>query len=113
MRRNCQRRHSHQPRRFSTWLTVHSKIRLRGTRVSENVQTSNGGILLTDGNVVEGDIIVESRGSWFGQFFGFGKKSSKITIDADSSVMGDIHLYREVNLDIADGAVTGEIIEHF
>jgi len=27
--------------------------------------------------------------------------------------MGDIHLYREVNLDIADGAVTGEIIEHF
>ncbi|MFT4815119.1 MAG: DUF4097 and DUF4098 domain-containing protein YvlB [Pseudohongiellaceae bacterium] len=93
--------------------TVNGKIRLRDTRVGENVQTSNGDILLTDGSVVEGDIIVEGRGSWFGKFFGFSKKPSKIFIDADSSVMGDIHLYREVTLDIADGAVAGEIIEHF
>jgi len=93
--------------------TVNGKIRLRDTRVGENVQTSNGDILLTDGSVVEGDIVVKGRRSWFGKLFGFGQKSSKITIDADSSVMGDIHLYRKVTLDIADGTVAGEIIEHF
>ena len=93
--------------------TVNGKISLHDTRVGENVQTSNGDIFLTDGSVVEGDIIVESRGSWFGKFFGFGKQPAKIFIDADSSVMGDIHLYREVTLDIADGVVAGEVIEHF
>lgn len=93
--------------------TVNGKIGLRDTRVGEDVQTSNGDILLTDGSVVEGDVIVKGRRSWLGRFFGFGQKSSKITIDADSSVMGDIHLYREVDLDIADGAVAGDVIEHY
>ena len=93
--------------------TVNGKITLRDTHIGENVQTSNGDILLTDGSVVEGDVIVKGRRSWFGRFFGFGQKSSKITIDADSSVMGDIHLYREVKLDIADSALAGEVIKHF
>lgn len=93
--------------------TVNGKIRLRDTRVGEDVQTSNGDILLTDGSVVEGDVIVKGRRSWFGRLFGFAQKSSKIIIDANSSVMGDIHLYREVDLDIADGAVVGDVIEHY
>ena len=94
--------------------TVNGKIRLRDTRIGENVQTSNGDIFLTDGSVVEGDIIVKKgRRSWIGRFFNSNQKPSKIIIDADSSVMGDIHLYREVNLDIADGAVAGDVIEHF
>jgi DUF4097 and DUF4098 domain-containing protein YvlB len=93
--------------------TVNGKIRLRGTRVQENVQTSNGDIILTDGSVVEGDIIVKGRRSWIGRFFSFNRKLSKIIIDAESSVMGDIHLYREVNLELADGAVVGDVIEHF
>ena len=93
--------------------TVNGKIRLRDTHIGENVQTSNGDIFLTDGSVVEGDVIVKGRRSWFGRFFGFSRGPSKIIIDADSSVEGDIHLYRKVNLDIADGAVNGDIIEHF
>lgn len=93
--------------------TVNGKIRLRDTRVQDNVQTSNGDIILTDGSVVEGDIIVEGRRSWIGRFFSFDRKPSKIIIDEESSVLGDIHLYREVNLDIADGAQVGDIIEHF
>jgi len=93
--------------------TVNGKIRLRETRVGEDVKTSNGDISLNDGSVVEGDIIVRGRRSWIGRFFNFDSKPSKIIIDADSSVIGDIHLYREVNLDIADGAVEGDIIEHF
>ena len=93
--------------------TVNGKIRLRDTRVGENVQTSNGDIFLTDGSVIEGDIIVKGRRSWLGRFFSFDRRPSKIIIDSESSVMGDIHLYREVNLDIADGAEVGDIIEHF
>jgi len=93
--------------------TVNGKIRLRDTHIGENVQTSNGDILLTDGSVVEGDVIVKGRRSWFGRFFGSSRRPSKIIIDADSSVKGDIHLYRKVNLDIADGTVNGDIIEHF
>jgi len=93
--------------------TVNGKIRLRDTRVQEDVRTSNGDIFLTDGSVVEGDVIVEGRRSWIGRFFNFNRQPSKIIIDSESSVIGDIHLYREVNLDIAEGAVVGDVIEHF
>jgi len=93
--------------------TVNGKIQLRETRVGENVQTSNGDILISDGTVVEGDIVVKGRRSWVGRFFNFDRKPSKIVIDADSSVLGDIHLYREVNLEIADDALVGEVIEHY
>jgi len=71
---------SDRPSVHGSLSTVNGKIRLRDTRVGENVQTSNADIPL---------------------------------VDANSSVMGDIHLYREVNLDIADGAGTSKIIEHF
>ncbi|GJM12689.1 MAG: hypothetical protein DHS20C12_10920 [Pseudohongiella sp.] len=93
--------------------TVNGKIRLRDTRIGENVQTSNGDILITDGSVVEGDIVVKGRRSWVGRFFNFDRKPSRIIIDSDSAVLGDIHLYREVNLDIAEGAEVGDVIEHF
>lgn len=93
--------------------TVNGKITLRNTRVGENVQTSNGDILLSDGSVVDGDIVVKGRRSWFGRLFSWDYNPPRITIDEDSSVRGDIHLYREVNLDIADGAEVGDIIEHF
>ena len=96
-----------------TVSTVNGKIRLRDTRVGENVRTSNGDIFLTDGSVVEGDIIVKGKRSWLSKFFSFDRRPSKIVIDGDSSVVGDIHLYHEVSLEIADGAEVGDIIEHY
>ncbi len=93
--------------------TVNGKITLRETRIGEDVQTSNGDILLTDGTIVEGDIIVKGRRSWIARILSFDYNPPRITIDEDSSVLGDIHLYREVNLDLADGAVVGNVIEHF
>jgi DUF4097 and DUF4098 domain-containing protein YvlB len=93
--------------------TVNGKIRLRDTRIGGHVQTSNGDIVLTDGTVVEGDIVVKGRRSWIGRFFNFDRKPTEIIIDEESSVLGDIHLYREVNLEIADGAKIGDVIEHF
>lgn len=96
-----------------TISTVNGKITLRDSRVGEDVKTSNGDILLTDGSVVAGDIVVKGRRSWLDRIFSFHNKPPKITIDEDSSVLGDIHLYREVRLDIADGALVGDIIEHY
>lgn len=93
--------------------TVNGKIRLRDTRVGDDVKTSNGDIFVSDGSVIEGDIVVKGKRSWVGRLFNVDRKRSKIVIDADSSVSGDIHLYREVYLDIADGALTGDVIEHF
>jgi len=93
--------------------TVNGKIRLRDTRVGEDVQTSNGDIFLTDGSIIEGDIVVKDRRSWLNRIFGFEGRNSRIIIDSNSAVRGDIHLYREVDLDIADGAEVGDVIEHF
>ncbi|MEX0962419.1 MAG: hypothetical protein WDZ52_00045 [Pseudohongiellaceae bacterium] len=93
--------------------TVNGKITLIETRVGDNVQTSNGDIFLRHGSVVEGDIVVKDRRSWVGRIFNFEHNPPKIHIDESSSVLGDIHLYREVDLDIADGALIGEVIEHF
>ncbi|CAN0530562.1 unnamed protein product, partial [Scytosiphon promiscuus] len=83
------------------------------TRVGSDVKTSNGNIRLADGSQVEGDIVLEGKRSWLGRIFRFEPRPPKITIDAESSVLGDIHLYREAQLDIADGAVVGRVIEHY
>lgn len=93
--------------------TVNGKITLDATRVGENVQTSNGDIFLRDGSVVEGDIVVKGRRSWLNRVFNFEYDKPRIVIDEGSSVLGDIHLHREAELEIADGALVGEVIEHF
>lgn len=93
--------------------TVNGKITLEDTRVGENVQTSNGDIFLRDGSVVEGDIVVKGRRSWLNRLFNYERNPPRIVIDEDSSVLGDIHLHREADLEIADGSLVGEVIEHF
>ncbi|MBQ14968.1 MAG: hypothetical protein QGG67_18445 [Gammaproteobacteria bacterium] len=94
--------------------TVNGRIQLSNTRIGENIQSSNGDITIRDNSTVEGDIVVKrNRGSWFSRFFNRNRNSVEITIDASSSVQGDIHLYKEVDLDIDDNANVGEIIRHY
>lgn len=93
--------------------TVNGRLRLENTRVHENIETSNGDIDILEGSVVGGDVLVRGRRHWFDRFFSFKKREPELTIDPESSVLGDIHLYQEVELNIANGAVKGEIIEHF
>mgnify|MGYP002629779514 CR=1 FL=1 len=93
--------------------TVNGKIQLRNTLVGEDVQTTNGDIVLRDGSTVEGDIVVKGRRSWMSRLFNYNGKPPTISIDADSSVKGDIHLYREVNLEIDDNAEVGDVIRHY
>ncbi|MFK7865055.1 MAG: hypothetical protein AB8B95_12615 [Pseudohongiellaceae bacterium] len=93
--------------------TVNGKIRLRDTQVGADVETTNGDIEIRSGSVIEGDIVVKAKKSWFGKFFSFNNRPSDLVIDADSIVKGDIHLYKEVNLRIDNGAQVGNIVEHY
>jgi predicted acyltransferase (DUF342 family) len=87
-------------------------IRLRSARVGGDIVTQNGDISLQDGSHVAGDLIVKKRRSWLNGWFGSHNKPL-IRIDSSSSVAGDIHLYRRVDLEIAEGAQVGEIIRHY
>jgi DUF4097 and DUF4098 domain-containing protein YvlB len=93
--------------------TVNGKIQLTSTSVGADVQTNNGDIIISDGSSVAGDIIVKGRRSWWERIFRINRKPSDVSIDASSSVMGDIHLYREVTLNIEEGAEVGEVIRHY
>lgn len=94
--------------------TVNGEIELRATRVRDDVITSNGDIEVVDGSEIEGDIIVRGKRSWLGRLFSFGSSQHpNLTISSDSVVHGDIHLYREVDLDIHPDAQVGEVITHF
>jgi len=94
--------------------TLNGKIELRDTRVGGNLQTANGDIELRDGSVVEGDVVIRGKRSWLDRLFSFGnQRNSELHVDASSAVLGDIHLYREVELRIDGDAQIGEIIRHY
>ncbi len=93
--------------------TVNGRVRLRNTEVGGNVETSNGDIDVLDGSWIEGDIVIKGRRHWWDRFFDFSNRLPEITIDFGSEVIGDIHLYREVELNIANGALAGDVIAHF
>ena len=94
--------------------TVNGEIELRATRVRDDVITANGDIELDAGSIVEGDIVVRGKRGWLSRMFSFGQSHTPdVTISADSEVHGDIHLYREVDLRIDDGAQVGDVITHY
>ncbi|HAJ75906.1 MAG TPA: hypothetical protein DCM64_05580 [Gammaproteobacteria bacterium] len=93
-------------------VTVNGRVRLNNTQVGRDVQTSNGDIEIREGSTIEGDVIIEGR-RWWDRLFGFSRRPPEITIDSSSTVRGDIHLHRRTELNIADGAEVGEIIEHY
>ena len=83
--------------------TVNGGIELVTARVLGDVETTNGDIRLLDGTSVSGDVVFrESR-----SYFFHDSDRPTLVVDADSSVGGTIHLYREVRLRIADGAEIG------
>jgi len=90
--------------------TVNGDIELTNVIVEQNLNTVNGDISLTDSTVIKGDLIIDKSGSWF---FSVSSDKVTITIDKSSSVQGTIHLYKKVNLEIAEGAEIGQIESHF
>ena len=94
--------------------TLNGAIKLRNTRVAGNLSTANGNVEVRDGSVVEGDVIIRGKRSWLSRTFLFGDHHRpELKVDANSSILGDIHLYQEVELRISDEARVGEIIRHY
>ncbi len=90
--------------------TVNGDIELTQITVEKNVETVNGDIVLSDKTVIKGDLVIEKPGGWFSS----GNNDIPVLeIDATSSVVGTIHLHRQVELKIATGAKVGEIKKHF
>jgi len=91
-------------------ITVNGDIELKDVQVEKNIETVNGDIELTEGTIIVGNIIVEKSNGWFSSF---GGDMPIIKIDASSQVIGEIHLYQQVELKISNGAKVGEIKHHF
>ena len=93
--------------------TVNGKITLDNTHVGDSVITTNGDVLILNGSVIEGDVVFEGRRRGWTRWFNWGNKTPDLVIDADAEVKGDIRLYHEVTLKIAEGARVGDIKRHY
>lgn len=91
--------------------TVNGKITLDNTHVGDSVITTNGDVLIRNGSVIEGDVVFEGRRRGWTRWFNWGNKRPDLVIDAE--VKGDIRLYHEVTLKIAEGARVGDIKRHY
>lgn len=86
---------------------VNGKIDLSETAVGGNVSTVSGDVLINNGSVIQGDLIVEKPGGWS---WGKGKRRKpKIVIGPGSSVVGTIELEHEVELYISQTAEVGAV----
>lgn len=93
--------------------TVNGKITLDNTHVGDSVITTNGDVLIRNGSVIEGDVVFEGRRRGWTRWFNWGNKTPDLVIDADAEIKGDIRLYHEVTLKIAEGARVGDIKRHY
>ncbi len=90
--------------------TVNGDIDLNNTVVEQDLKTVNGDITLENFTIIKGDLIIEKSGGWFSSM---SNDKNVLVIDQSSTVVGTIHLYKKVKLQIEEGAKIGEIKEHF
>jgi acyl-[acyl carrier protein]--UDP-N-acetylglucosamine O-acyltransferase len=93
--------------------TVNGTISLRAVAVTEDVETNNGNILLSDGTTVDGDVrIKKSKWSWGGK-----RRQPKVVIGPNVVVRGAIDAEQPVRLWVHDSASVGEIrgatVQHY
>ncbi len=89
-------------------------IQLANATAGGDLAGRNGDIHLLQRSHVQGDIVIKDKRHWWNGSTLFGKRSDpKISVDSSSSIKGNIHLFRKVELEIADGALAGEIIQHY
>ena len=88
--------------------TVNGKISLNNTHVGDSVITTNGDVL-----IAEGDVIFEGRRRSWTRWFNWTNRPPELVIDSDAEVKGDIRLYHKVTLKIAEGAQVGDIKHHY
>ncbi len=86
--------------------TVNGDIRLIAAKVGRDIITHNGDIELTEATVVEGDIVWEKRDddSWIDN-----DRIPLLSISADSTIEGEIKLYRKVELRLENPALEDKV----
>ncbi len=83
--------------------TVNGQIELSGSRVMGTLSNYNGGMTITDGSVVEGDLIIrEPNGD-------LGERPPRVVIGPNSQVLGSLIFERVVELFLHETATTGPI----
>jgi predicted acyltransferase (DUF342 family) len=89
---------------------VNGEFQISGAEIGGNLSTVNGDVWLTDGSILQGDLIVEKPGGWG---WNRNKRKPRIIIGPNSRVVGQVVLEREVELFISEtaevGGVTGEL----
>lgn len=86
---------------------VNGKIELVGSQIGGDLSTVNGDVILDDGSVLRGDLVVSKPGGWTQ---GWKKrKPPRVIIGPGSQVLGKIKLEREVRLYISDSAEVGGV----
>lgn len=93
--------------------TTNGRITLDAVRVSEDIVTTNGDINLQGESEVGADVIFEGRRSMWTRWLNWSRRTPELTIDSTVVIHGNIRLYQEVELEIADGASYGEIVRHY
>lgn len=83
--------------------TVNGKIEMWGTEVGGDLSNVNGGMLVTEGSTVKGDLIVREASD------DPHSKRPRIIIGPDSRVVGELIFERPVKLYIHETARTGPI----
>ena len=86
---------------------VNGNIELTGSQIGGDLSTVNGDVVLADGTVLRGDLIVEKPGGW--NWSWKKRKPPTVIIGPGSRVLGNIRLEREVELFISDSAEVGGV----
>jgi hypothetical protein len=89
--------------------SINGNIDLTETIVAENVETVNGDIILTNGTVVEMDIIVKGKSKW-----GDDKRQVDINLESGAQVKGNIEVEDQtisVTVYVSDNSkILGDVI---
>jgi DUF4097 and DUF4098 domain-containing protein YvlB len=88
---------------------VNGQIELTGAPVAGGVRTVGGDIDITGDSRVEGGILVQKSGSWFGFGWNSHPRMPRIFIGPGAVVQGDLRFEREVQLYVSDKATVGPI----
>ncbi len=89
--------------------SVNGSIKLNGVTVGKNVETVNASIDILAGSQIKGNIVYQktSRNN------NYRGKNPKLSISADSSLDGQIILYREVDLDIDNSDLMKKVVRKY
>ena len=85
---------------------VNGEITIEGTEIGGDLSTVSGDITLTDGSVLNGDLLIEKPG---GRGWGRNNRKPRVVIGPGARVVGSIVAEREIELFISDSASVGGV----